>query len=236
MPDRGRLTANDIAAGPLLAEGELAAPWRLTGARWLQVTFEVDREALLDSLPEDVNRPVPPYARLFVLEAEGTPAGPLRLAALLANGRFRMLPHNVLVEGIAEGAAREVAQAFGAPWRAGYSTLERETGGISASVAGEDGQELCRVQLPAPRAIDAAMLRWDPWLGYAGPGDNIDLVEYQLHPEITQAYLSKGATIEMAASLPGGNVWRRFRNLNTISACYCEGSLTISAPEVLQAI
>jgi hypothetical protein len=233
VPDRGLLDPAAITAAPL--GGKFAAPWTMNDARWCQVTFEVAQQAALESLPGDVSRPVPCYARIFVLEAKDGPAGPFKLATLMTGGRFRMLPRNVLVEGVVEGPLGAVTAAFGAPFGAGTISIERSDGVICASV--KSGEELvASLTLPEARAIDPAMLRWDAWLGFAGPGDNIDLVEYGPQPEIRAAFLSKGACIETPGSLPATNMWRRFRNLNTISACYAEGGMTFTAPEVQQAL
>jgi hypothetical protein len=204
-------------------------------ARWCQVTFEVAQQAALDALPEDVSRPVPCYARILVLEAADGPAGPFKLATLMVGGRYRMLPRNVLAAGVVEGPLKALAGAFGAPYEAGIITLERSGSTISASVTA-GGDLVTSLTLPDARAIDPAMLRWDAWLGVAGPGDNIDLVEYGPRPEMREAFLSKGALVETPASLPKTNAWRRLRNVNTISACYAEGEFTLSAPEVQQAL
>lgn len=204
-------------------------------ARWCQVTFEVAQDAGLEMLPSDLTRPIPCYARIFLLDAADGPMGPFKLATLMVGGRYRMLPRNVLVEGVIDGPLKAVAGAFGAPFGAGEISLDRVGGSISASIiAGSEA--VASLTLPDTRAIDPAMLRWDAWLGFAGPGDNIDLVEYGPRPEIRDAFLSKGALVETPSTLAKTSAWRRLRNLNTISACYAEGQFTLSAPEVQQAL
>lgn len=233
MPDRGTLGVDHIAAWQL--NGRYPAPWEIANARWCQVTFEVEQQAALRHLPGDVGRPVPCYARLFVLDADDGPAGPFRLATLMVGGRYRMLPRNVLAAGIADGPSQAVAGAFGAPFVEGAITLEHGDAEARATVSA-GGELLATLRLPALRAIDPTMLRWDPWLGYAGPGDNIDLIEYGPQPEARDAFLSKQATVETNTALPRDNTWRQLRNINTISACYASGGLTLSAPEIREAL
>jgi len=230
VPDRGLLDRPPSPVGPLLRH----AGWMLTGVRLAQLTFEVDREAALAVLPTEASRPVPCYARLVVLEAEGSPAGPIRLAALLAGARYKMFPRNVLVDGIVDGPVEAFAAAFGGPFRQGSVTLTKREAEVTATVAA-DGEDLGRLVLPAARAVEPSMLRWDAWLGYAASGGAVQLIEYAPRAEIREAFLSKGATLGTSAALPRTHVWRRFRNLKTISACYFEGDLWLSAPEFQQA-
>ncbi|WBL36157.1 hypothetical protein O0235_00610 [Tepidiforma flava] len=68
MPDRGTLAIDGLAP----AEFD-AGPLELRG-RWLQLTFEVDRDAALRWMPADVTRPIPCYARLLVAEGRRRPA------------------------------------------------------------------------------------------------------------------------------------------------------------------
>lgn len=234
MPDRGRLDPLGITAGPLL-RGEHAAPWVLGGARWAQVTFEVGQAEALAYLPEDLTRPVPAYARIVVIDAPDSPAGPFRLAALLVGGRFRLMPRNMLVQGVVDGRLQKLAAAFGAPFVKGAVEVEFGCEAVKAAVT-LGGEQIAGIDLHELRAVDSALLRWDPWLGFAGPGDNIDLVEYRLEPRIEQAWLSKQTKLETPASVDPESPWRRLRCVNPISSCVCEGTLTLTVPEVLQAL
>jgi hypothetical protein len=128
-----------------------------------QLTFEVNREAALGFMPCDVSRPVPCYARLIVVDAQASPAGPVRIAALFVGGRYRMMPRNMLVEAIVDGDVDVVAAALGSPYRAGTVTLERTDSQLAAGVASSEGQ-LARLALPALSA-GSRMLRWDPGSG-----------------------------------------------------------------------
>ncbi|MGH2610142.1 MAG: hypothetical protein ACRDHF_13765, partial [Tepidiformaceae bacterium] len=165
MPDRGLLEWERVVAGPAGPHDD-GATWSLSGVRLAQITFEVNREAALGFMPCEVSRPVPCYARLIVVDSQASPAGPLRMAALFVGGRYRMLPRNMLVEAIVDGDAGAVTAALGSPYRPGTVTLEREDGRLVASVTAAEGR-LAQLTLPALSAVDPAMLRWDPWLGFA---------------------------------------------------------------------
>ena len=224
MPDQG-LLQRDATGLPHAATEHLA--WTLTPARLVQVTFEVSKAAALRFLPTETTRPVPCYARIIVIEAGHSPAGPFRHAGLFLGGRYQMLPKNVLVDGIVDGPIDGLAPALGGPIRPGRIAITRNSDGVHVTVEGEEG-ELARVALPAPYAVEPSMLRWDPWLGHVASDGAAALREVLLRVEATDAFLAKGATVEMAASLPPGHPWRALRNLKTITACLVEASLTFT--------
>lgn len=227
MPDTGTLDRSTIAAVPLRLS---AGPLVFSDARWLQVTFEVPRRAALERLPSDVTRPIPCYARFFA--AEGT-LGEERAAfgALSVGGRFAMMPRNVLAWGAT--LQHQVAATFTNGVELGSVAIERDGAAVRASVSVED-RHVATAMLPGMYAIEPSMLRWDPWLAIAGQDGNSVLTELLVTAEIESAYLAKGATVEPEPSLPGTHSFRQLRNLLTISACYAEGTLTFSAPRVLQ--
>ncbi|GAB4328381.1 MAG: hypothetical protein Kow0010_12270 [Dehalococcoidia bacterium] len=224
MPDQG-LLQRDATGLPTGAPVPL--PWTISQARLVQVTFEVARSAALHLLPTETTRPVPCYARIIVLEAGDSPAGPFRHAGLFLGGRYQMLPKNVLVERIVEGPVDALAGALGGPARPGRIAIARAGDHVNVAVEAEEG-ELARVALPAPYAIEPSMLRWDPWLGHIALDGAVGLREVQLRVEATEAFLAKGATVVMAASLPRDHPWRTLRNLKTITACLVDGSLTLT--------
>lgn len=231
MPDFGLLERSDIIGVPL--GGEAPAPWRLAGARVAQLTFEVEKKEVLATLPPEVSRPTPCYARLFVLEAAEGPFGPFSMAALLIGGRYAMTPRNVVVQNVVYGPSEAVVDAFGGPVVAGWVSLERTGLDVRAAVSVND-EEVASLVLPELHAIDPAMLRWDGWLGYAAGDGAPELIAYGPETEIREAFLSKRGLLETPTELPRGHAWRRFRNLNTISACYVEGTVTLGAPQVQQ--
>lgn len=226
MPDRGLRESGSVEMVEL-ATAPQTLVWQ--DARWLQVTFEVDRQAALRHLPPDIARPIPCYARIVV--ADGMLGGTrVALAALLAGGRFRMMPRNVLAAAVTEGGADRVRGLLGSGVSEGTVRLERTGQHVVASVA-----PLVAVTLPGLYAIEPAMLRWDPWLGAGGRDGATVIAETTVLPEIDAAYLSREAAIELAPELSRESAWRQFRNAATISACYAEGTLTLRGPEVQQA-
>jgi hypothetical protein len=190
----------------------------------LQVTFEASREAVLESLPCEVTRTVPCYARLFILDAPESPAGAFRAAVLLAGGRYELQPRNVVVEGIEDSQQAALAGAFGATFAAGAVHLARQESEVTASVSIADG-DVVTVSLAALRPIDAGMLRWDPWMSAAEADGEPHLVEFAPEPASAHAFVAKTVTMAPSAGLPRDSVWRRFRSLHPISACYAEGTM-----------
>jgi len=226
MPDRGLLNISTLDGLPALDDSR--ADWKLTGVRWCQATFEVDRDAVLSVLPCDVSRPIPCYARLFIAVAEGGPHGAMGVAILSAGSRNEMMPRNVVVQRLVDGPVAAAERAFGGPVQRGKITLERADGGVIATVADET-RALATVRLPDLRPIDDAMLRWDPWLGYAQGPEGPEMIELGLKAMPRAPFLSRKSQVEPAPGLPRTDIWNRFRNLNTISACFVEGDLTLQA-------
>lgn len=232
MPDRGVLDPGTVSA---VAIAEPAQEWRLTGVRLAQITYEVSQPVAMATMPNDVTRPIPCYARLFVLEAADSPAGPLRLAALMTGARYQLMPRNVVVDGIIEGPATEFAKAFGSPWRDGSVRIERNGHRLVVNVGDATGT-LAEFVAPELRAVEPGMLRWDAWLGFAAGADGLELIEYGPQPQPSAAFLSKAATLEVDSRLPRAHRWRTFRNLNTITSCYLEGDVVFSAAVVKQGL
>lgn len=200
--------------------------WELRNARWLQVTFEAPQAGVLEHLADDVTRPVPCYARLFIVRGEEGPRGPLAIAALLAGGRFQMQPHNQVIAGVVEGEpADRISEAFGAGFQRGHITLERDGSSVFGSVTGA-GKMLARAELPALQAAEAAMLRWDPWLTVGANGTGAALYQFALSPHSERSFLSKGASVT-PADAPHDSPWWQLRSLLTISACYVEGAIVL---------
>lgn len=230
MPDRGLREPGSVDRVELAIAPETLV-WQ--DARWLQITFEVDRQAALRHLPPDVARPIPCYARIVV--ADGTLGGTrVAMAALFAGGRFRLMPRNVLAAAVTDRGADRLPGLLGSGVSEGTVRLERTGQHVVASVAAATGP-LVAVTLPGLYAIEPAMLRWDPWLGAGGRDGATVIAETTVLPEIDAAYLSREAAIELAPELSRESAWRQFRNAATISACYAEGTLTLRGPEVQQA-
>jgi len=226
MPDRGLLE-------PAMVEGvelDTSAALTLRVARWLQVTFEVEREAALALMPADVGRPIPPYARLLVA---GSPGG--NLALLSVGGRYRMMPRNVLAGAVADGRFEAVRGLFGSGCTAGAVTLERDGAAVAAEVSGPEGP-LVSVRLPDIYAIEPTMLRWDAFVVLGRHDGTPSIAEVTPAHELSAAFLSKGASVEADRALPRTHPWRRLACLNVISACYAEGTLKFGEPVIAQAL
>ncbi|WP_322818645.1 hypothetical protein [Tepidiforma sp.] len=222
MPDRGLRTIEGLApegfdAGPLVIEG-----------RWLQLTFEVDRDAALRWMPVDVTRPIPCYGRLLVVLGEGE-RGRLEFAVLSVGGRFRMIPRNVLVEAVSVGSAR--LPALWGPLRSGEVDVGRVGEDFAVQISRE-GKLLVEASFPRPYAIDPAMLRWDGWVVYASEGGRDVLAEAPVEVGATAAWLSKGAAMTPARGLDRADPWYQLRTLLPISACMAEGRLAIGPAKV----
>jgi hypothetical protein len=228
MPDRGLLNTATVEGCSVLDPSR--TDMELKGVRWCQATFEVDKEAVLNILPCEVSRPIPCYARLLVAVAEVGTHGPMGLAILSAGARSEMMPRNVVVQCVVDGPLAAAQGTFGGPIRPGKITLERRDAGVVATIADGSGK-VVTVRLPDLRPIDDAMLRWDTWLGWAGGAGGPELVEFAPTAQPKASFLSRKSEVEVDAELPATNIWRRFRNLNTISACFVEGDLTIGAAQ-----
>lgn len=228
MPDRGLRRLSSIEGLPVLDSSR--HDWQLTGARWCQVTYEVDRDAVLGALPCDVSRPIPCYARLLVGVAEDSPHGPMGFAALSAGARSEMMPRNVIIQQFVEGPVAAAAATFGGSVEAAGIAVDRVSDAVVATISSES-QTLVTVRLPALRPVDNAMLRWDTWLEFASAAEGPQLFDVVLNPSPRASFLSRRSTIETAPDLGTASVWNRFRNLNTISACFVEGDLTLNAAQ-----
>jgi hypothetical protein len=201
----------------------------LESARWLQITFEVEKQAALEAMPCEVGRPIPPYGRLLVAEARGR-----RLALLSVGGRYQMMPRNVVVASVSDGFGDELGATFGSGASSGTVSLEREAEVVRATVkVGED--VLATVTLPKIYAIEPSMLRWDGIVAMAREGGSPVIAELTPTATINAAFLSKGAELNTQAELSRGHQWRRLRSIGTISACYAEGTLDFGTPVIRQA-
>ena len=224
MPDRGLLTSAAVQDVRLTTTDPLV----LQHARWLQVTFEVERQSALNHLPPDAGRPIPPYGRLLIATADG-----MGLAVLSVGGRYRMMPRNVVVAAVQSGGV-DAAGLFGNGSTRGSVALDRADAMVEASVSGPEGP-LAFVSLPATYAVEPAMLRWDTYLALGREGGKAALAEVAQGHEVASAFLSKNATVTPGAGLLETHPWVALRSIGVISACYAEGTLRFGAPETREA-
>jgi hypothetical protein len=218
MPDRGLRSFDGLS----LPELEPTASLILPDARWLQVTFEVDRDTALSYLPCAVSRPIPTYARvLFVSAAE------LKFAVASAGGRYRMMPRNVVISAVSPGNL--LGATFGSGSTDGIASLVRDGARLEASASINAATFSTTVN--SLYAIEPSMLRWDPYLVVGKTETGPELAEVTLTAIPERAFLSKSVTMDAGQDAKNGHPWRRLRSLGLISACYVEGALTFSSPQ-----
>jgi acetoacetate decarboxylase len=237
MPQFGLKTVTPAAA-PADAGQAPPLPWKLPNAEVVQVAFEVDVDATLELLPEQLSRPVPPYARVVVARYPESPVGPYTEALLLLSCRFRMEPKQYVVDAVvsSEAARSAYAALLGLPARTGDVRLTRElddasgTETISAEIAA--GGPLASVRMPGAYAVEPAMVRYDPFLTVRGGADGAEVVQFSGAPAVHSARLAKGATITCRSDA-WSDPWFRLRSLNMISATFAVADLELSEPNVL---
>lgn len=213
-------------------------PWTLANAEVVQVAFEVDLDATLELLPEQLSRPVPPYTRVVVARYPDSPVGPYTEALLLLSCRFRMEPKQYVVDAVVSSEAARAAYAalLGLPVRSGAVSLTREhdaasgTETITAEIGA--GGPLASVRMPGAYAVEPAMVRYDPLLTVRAGAEGAEVVQFSGAPAVHSARLAKGATLTCRSDA-WSDPWFRLRSLNMISATFAVADLELSAPVVL---
>ena len=237
MPDVG---TRAIASMPdLLAiapgEGEGEDGWALADTRVVSLTFELSKRQMLDLLPEGLIRPVPPYAKIIIVDAPDSPAGPYREAGLFLGARDRVQIRNVLLDAIVqgEGPLASARRCFGGSRRAGTIALDVEDGEIRAVIAGEEG-ELCRIRMGALRRCDATMLKFDALLVAGREAGEAALLRYGVRIPLAEVEgtLSRDWEVAMAR---GAGVWRQLRPAFNVTAFATLGDARLEFPRVPKA-
>jgi hypothetical protein len=235
MPQSGFKTPEQIGEAP---EVDLdvfpTLPWALPRAEVVQVTFEVDLDAALELLPEQLTRPVPPYARMIISRYAESPVGPYSEALLLLAARFAMLPKNYVVAAVVstDAARNAYRDIWSLPVTTGRIDLQRSrtAGGsenIHASV--DSTLPLATIELPDAYAVEPEMIRYDPLLSVRVRQGEAEVFQFSGAPVVHEARLAKGATVNCQAD-DWSNPWFRLRSLNTISASIAVVDLELTAP------
>lgn len=237
MPDFGTRT---LASMPdLLAiapgEGEGEHGWELADTRVVSLTFELSKHQMMDLLPEGLIRPVPPYAKVIIVDAPDSPAGPYREAGLFLGTRDRVQIRNVLLDAIVQGDEQLASgrRCFGGSRRAGSIELDVSDDEIRAVISGEEG-ELCRIRMGALRRCDATMLKFDALL-VAGEEDGAPgLLRYGVRIPLAdvEGTLSRDWEVTMAR---GAGVWRQLRPAFNVTAFATLGDARLEFPRVPKA-
>jgi len=237
MPQFGLKTMEQIGEAPAIElERFPPLPWALPGAEVVQVTFEVDVDAALELLPEQLARPVPPYARVLIARYAESPIGPYSEALLLLAARFAMQPKNYVVTAVvtSEAAREAYAGIWNMPVAAGSVELHRAraaTGGedISATVAA--ASPLTSVFLPAAYAVEPGMIRYDPLLSVRVRDGEAEVIQFSDAPTVHEARLAKGASVTCLTDAWAAP-WFRLRSLNMISATFAVADMELTEPAV----
>jgi len=240
MPQFGLKTLNQIAEAATVDTGRLPPrPWALPGAEVTQVTFEVDLDAALALLPEQLSRPVPPYARVIVSRYPASPIGAYSEALLLLAARHAMQPKNYVVAAVvtSEAARDAYAGVWDLPVSTGSVEIRRERTAagaeeINATIATDT--PLTTLHLPGAYAVEPGMIRYDPLLSVRGREGEAEVIQFSGAPVVHDAKLAKGATITCTTDA-WADPWFRLRSLNTISATLAIVDTELTEPVVQQA-
>jgi acetoacetate decarboxylase len=239
VPQYGLKTREQISAPPAVDLSTFPSlPWTMPDAELVQVTFEVDLAAALELLPEQLSRPVPPYARIMIARYPLSPIGPYAEALLLLACRFRMEPKSYVAASVvtSEEARRAHTEIWGLPSVIGWVDLRRErnpgtgTEDITATVAAAG--PLTTVRLPDAYAVEPAMVRLDPVVSVrATAGGEPAVIQFSAPPMMHEARLAKGATVTCHGT-DWEDPWFRLRSLNMISATFAVADLGLTEPVV----
>ncbi len=237
MPDFGTRTLASIPDLLAIApgEGEGQDGWDLSDTRVVSLTFELSKTQMMDLLPEGLIRPVPPYAKVIIVDAPDSPAGPYREAGLYLGARDRVQIRNVLLDAIVQGDEQLASsrRCFGGSRRAGTIDLDVSDDGINAVIASEEG-ELCRIRMEDLRRCDATMLKFDALLVPGEEDAAPALLRYGVRiplPEV-EGTLSR----DWEATMPrGAGVWRQLRPAFNVTAFATFGDARLEFPRVPRA-
>ena len=226
MPDFGERALAEYAdrLEPTGSDG-----WDLAECRVISLTFELRKEQALPFLPRTLIRPVPAYAKVIVIDAPDSPAGPYREAALFIGARENVQIRNVLLDSIVEGEAllRAARAAFGGSRRAGTVEI-RDTGtAIEVAIADATGA-LCEIRLGDLRRCDATMLKYDALLVPGNVGGEPALLRWGVRVPLTEVEgtLSRDWEVRMPRR---GTTWQALRPAYNVTAFQAIGPARIEA-------
>ncbi len=216
-------------------EGEGEDGWELADTRVVSLTFELSKHQMMDLLPEGLIRPVPPYAKVIIVDAPDSPAGPYREAGLFLGTRDRVQIRNVLLDAIVQGDGQLASgrRCFGGSRRAGSIELDVSEDEIRAVISGEEG-ELCRIRMGALRRCDATMLKFDALLVAGEEEGAPGLLRYGVRIPLAdvEGTLSRDWEVTMAR---GAGVWRQLRPAFNVTAFATLGDARLEFPRVPKA-
>jgi hypothetical protein len=233
MPDPGRAgPENYLLQIPSSKPDYPELPWKCTGVTMLSVSFEVHKDVLLDRLPREFNRTVPPYCRLFVIDHAESPVGPFREAILALGCRYNMRPSAFVTASLTNQAKVLAAGLRERGFPSALGTIELEVGAdqARATISDQDGP-LLSVIIPALQTIEPGRLAYDHINAFRTTGTNgslqAELVVLSPDVEIEQAAISKSAPIAYLGTR--NTVWHILRSRNVISSQVVRGTRTFAA-------
>ncbi len=226
MPDFGERALADY---PDRLEPSGADGWDLSHCRVISLTFELRKEQAMPFLPRTLIRPVPAYAKIIVIDAPNSPAGPYREAALLIGARENVQIRNVLMDSVVAGEAQLEAarKAFGGSRRAGTVQI-RDTGeAIEVAIADSAGP-LCELRMGALRRCDATMLKYDALLVPGNVDGEAALLRWGVRVPLTEVEgtLSRDWEVRMPRR---GTAWHALRPAYNVTAFQSLGPARIEA-------
>ena len=167
MPDFGELSAkNHPYTTPALAPLYPSPPWKLDGAQVLQLSFETDKEMVMQWAPTNLTRTIPPYAHLVVAHYPSSPVGPFSVAHQFVVTRYMVMARAFSIQTIVDNADALAAlrEVWGFPAKLGKVTLDRQPDVVTATVERPAGMTLAKVQLTDIESIAPSEIRYDAML------------------------------------------------------------------------
>ncbi len=236
MPQFGRREAASTIA-PAGNSAQPPLPWRFPGGTAQMVTFEVDVQASLDSLPDLLSRPAPPYARIVVLDYPESPIGPYREAQLLVACRFAMLPRQYLAASVVTSEAARAANL--AHWRyaseVGEIDFTQAENVFSSRIRMASGFEV-HIHSGEAQETGVAAIRYDPTLIVDRREDGSPgLATISAEPDVvTQAWIARDTRVEYA-NPDRSSPWWRLRSLNPITSTIAVQDMELGEPKPVRA-
>ncbi len=219
-----------VAIAPREGEGEDG--WELSETRVVSITFELSKRQMLDLLPERLIRPVPPYAKIIIVDAPDSPAGPYREAGLFLGARGGVQIRNVLLDAIVTGEEQLASgrRCFGGSRRAGSIDLDVTDDEIGVRIADGDG-DLCRIRMGELRRCDATMLKFDALLVAGEEAGEPGLLRYGVRIPLAEVEGTLSRDWEVAMARREG-VWRKLRPAFNVTAFAAFGDARLEFPRV----
>lgn len=138
-----------------------ADPWEIAGVEVLNLTFEIDDQAITSALPPALHPVIPPIMYFTFARYPDSPAGGFTLAHVRVGARASALPRGFLLQAYCDSAP--AAEALAARW--GYRVaaadvrLQRYHDRVSGVVS-LDGSEILRAALVDPQPISGGDVQY----------------------------------------------------------------------------